>query len=195
MKSFVNIVVEGDLDEAVLKKIMGLLEIEVARVYGKKGKDYSKEKITGYNKAAEHSKWIVLVDLNNKFECAPILIKSYLPKPSFNLQFRVAVREVEAWLLADRESMAQFLKVSLDKIPSYPEEKDDPKMVLINIAQHSRSSSIREDIVPATGSTAKIGRAYNSRLTEFVINHWNPDHAADYAPSLKRALNRLSEWI
>jgi hypothetical protein len=42
-----NMVVEGDLDEAVLKKVLDVVGIEVGSVYGRRGKDYLREKMCG----------------------------------------------------------------------------------------------------------------------------------------------------
>ena len=108
----VSIAVEGELDEAVLKKLLASLGIENSRVYGKKGKDHLRENVPRYNQAAQYGKWVVLVDLNNEAECPPLLSTSWLPTRLRNFQFRIAVRAVEAWLLADRKEIARFLRVS-----------------------------------------------------------------------------------
>lgn len=52
--------------------------------------------------------------------------------------FRIAVREVEAWLLADAEQAAGFLAVPLARIPAEPETLPDPKATLIALAGRSR---------------------------------------------------------
>jgi hypothetical protein len=61
---FITIAVEGELDEVVLKKIVGLWEAEVTNVYGKRGKGYLQKNISRYNKAAEYGKWILTWNLN-----------------------------------------------------------------------------------------------------------------------------------
>ena len=48
--------------------------------------------------------------------------------------FRIAVREVEAWLIADREALAGFLKIKIMHVPYKPEELVDPKRVLLELA-------------------------------------------------------------
>jgi hypothetical protein len=53
---------------------------------------------------------------------------------------RVAVREVESWVLADRRRIANFLSAPLNSIPMDPEQLDDPKMALLTLARaHARS--------------------------------------------------------
>jgi hypothetical protein len=191
----VSIAVEGKLDEAVLTKLLLLVGIKVAAPYGKKGKDYLKKKIRGYNQAAKCGDgWIVLVDLDNDAECAPPFVASWLPDRSPNLQLRVAVRAVESWLLADSEEIAHFLGVPRQKIPAQPENEVVPKNTLINIARRSRSREIREDIVPRPDSSASQGPGYTSRLVEFTMRYWDPERAARRAPSLKRTFDSLLRW-
>jgi len=189
-----DIVVEGDLDKAVLERILIKLGIEVGRRYVLQGKDNIKRNLLQYNHAARYGNWVVLVDLNQDAECPPLLLSKWLPNRNPSLQLRVAVPEVEAWLLADRRGMARFLKVPEQRLPLMPEREVDPKRTLINIARHSRNRSIREDIVPAVGSTARQGKGYTSRLIDFVVNYWNPERAARISPSLKHTLNSLSRW-
>jgi len=190
----VNIAVEGELDEAVLKKVLASVNIKVANIFGKRGKDNLKENVPRYNQAAQYGRWAILVDLDNDAECPPPFIVSWLPTKNQNLQLRVAVRTVESWLLAERDGMARFLAVSKQRIPLYPEIEDNPKRILINIARHSRSKTIRTDIVPRGGSTATQGPGYTTRLIEFTMEYWNPERAADNAPSLKRSIDSLLEW-
>jgi hypothetical protein len=190
----VNIAVEGDLDEVVLRKLLNNLQVDVNRVYGKKGKNNLKENVVRYNQAARFGKWIILVDLNNDAECPPPFIQSWLPSRNQNLQLRIAVRAVEAWLLADRNEIARFLKVPAHHVPAQPESEVNPKTTLISLARRSRSKAIREDIVPSMGSTARQGPAYVSRLSEFTEKHWDIRRASSCAQSLKRTVDSLTQW-
>lgn len=105
--------------------------------------------------------------------------------------FRVVVRTVEAWLLADRERIARFLRVSPARIPTDPESIADPKNKLVQVAACSRSRDIREDLVPRPGSKKQVGPAYTSRLIEFILDSesgWRPRVAPNSADSLRRTL-------
>jgi hypothetical protein len=190
----VNIAVEGELDEAVLKKVLASVDIEVVNVFGKRGKNNLKENVPRFNQAAQYGRWVILVDLNNDAECPPPFVNSWLPSRNQNLQLRVAVRTIEAWLLAERDEIARFLAASKQRIPLYPENEDKPKRILINIARHSRSKAIRTDIVPKDGSTAIQGPGYTTCLIEFAIKYWNPERAASNASSLKRSIKSLLRW-
>lgn len=96
--------VEGDIDEAVLRRLLDLVGAKAGPVHGKNGKAQLLQRLRSYGQAARFSAWFVLVDLDHDASCAPGFVSRWLPEPvSDTLCFRVAVREVEAWLLADRE--------------------------------------------------------------------------------------------
>lgn len=111
-----------------------------------------------------------------------------------NLLFRIAVREVESWLLADQVNLARFFGIAQSSIPARPDELPDPKQKLIDLARKSRNRRLREDIVPRKGSTAKQGPDYNVRLEEFVNGIWNPRTAAESSPSLHRATLKIERF-
>jgi len=96
--------------------------------------------------------------------------------------------------MADREAFSKYLLISMDKIPLRTDQIADPKEFLVNLARKSRRLRLRKDLIPAHGSTSKIGPGYNARLGEFVQKHWDVDKAAQNSPSLARALQRLREF-
>lgn len=147
----------------------------------------------GFNAAAEFQPWIVLVDLNGEFECAPALVKFWLPRPAKHMRLRVAVRSIEAWLMADLENLATFMGVSRDSIPSRPDSIQDPKLKLVSLARRSRFKDIRFDLVPSAESRRIVGPAYSSRLTKFVLERWDPQNAKRRSPSLRATADRLAE--
>lgn len=187
----ISAAVEGVIDEAVMRKLISHVGATPGDVYGKQGKTYLRQKITGYNNAARHAPWTVLVDLNGEAECAPTLRQSWLAAPAPMLCFRVAVREVEAWLLSDAECLADFLGVARRRIPGNVEQLNDPKTEMVNLARNSRRRAIRADMVPRPESGRSVGAAYSSRLIEFVTQYWRPDQALHQADSLRRAINCL----
>lgn len=99
---------------------------------------------------------LMLTDLDND-RCAPDKIAVWLGRaPSRRFLFRICVREVEAWLLADREAMAAFLKVRIGTLPLAPESLPDPKAKLIALARDSPRRRIRVGLTPV--GHAAIGR-------------------------------------
>jgi hypothetical protein len=167
-------------------------------VYGKQGKKPLRAAINGYNNAGRHRPWVVLVDLDQDADCAPNLCRAWISEKSPKLCFRVAVREVEAWLLSDRESIARFLSVPISRVPIDPESETNPKQTMVNLAATSKRKSIREDMVPRSGSGRSVGPAYTSRLVEFIQSPeslWRPNHAANHSQSLQRCMRCLEQLV
>lgn len=190
----INLAFEDPLHEAVLRKIFSQLNFAVGKCFSHGGYGYLKTKIQGFNNAARVTPFLVLTDLD-QVGCAPLLIKDWLPVPKHpNLLFRVAVREVESWVLAHRESMAKYLGVNKDKIPVKVDEILDPKKALINLARKSKYRAIREAIVPRTGSSAQQGPDYNGKLIIFVNDYWDVETAALNSPSLQKMINALVSY-
>lgn len=150
----INLAVEDDLSEAILREILKFPYV-IGACFKKQGFGYLKKNVRGFNNAAKGKVFMLLTDLD-KAECAPTLMQEWLSIPKHpNFLFRVAVREVESWILASRSEFADFLKISKELIPIKPDEIDDPKQLLINLANKCRDRKLREAIVPRTGSTAK----------------------------------------
>jgi hypothetical protein len=160
--------VEGDVDAAIVERLAEHVGATIGTIYGRRGKSFLRTRIVNYNSAARLRPWMVLLDLDNDFSCAPELIEAWLPRPQRLMCFRVAVREVESWLIADRERIASFLGISTSVVPLDPEKPLDPKDTVVSLARRSRRREIREDIVPRPGSGRTIGPAYVSRLMEYV---------------------------
>lgn len=187
--------VEGPIDEAVLRRLVALVGAQLGPVYGKKGKQYLQQKLTGYNRAARFSPWIVLVDLDQDADCAPAFRDSWLPEPSPLMYFRVSVRAIEAWLLADQKGLATFLSVPIARIPKEPETQIQPKRAMISTAHYSRRREIRDDMLPRPSSGRLVGPGYTSRLIEFVMTEWRPDVAAQSSDSLNRCVRCLRQLV
>ena len=191
----VSIAVEGIADEMLVRKLILYSGGSPGTVYGKNGKPFLRRGIQGFNNAARQWPWLVLVDLDHDADCAPPLRDEWIPDPAPYLCFRVAVREIEAWLMADAGSLASFLSVARSRIPSDPEQLHEPKAEMVNLARSSRRRSIREDMVPREGSGRSIGPAYTSRLVEYIQSAWRPEAAMDHAESLARAIACLRRVI
>jgi hypothetical protein len=190
--------VEGLVDETVLRRLVEVVGARLGAVYGKKGKQHLQQKLDSYNQAARFKQWVVLVDLDQDADCAPLLRDSWLPKPSPYMHFRVSVRAIEAWLLADQQNLSTFLAVSASRIPSDPEAESQPKRTMVELAKHSHRREIREDMVPRPSSGRMVGPGYTSRLIEFVTatsTGWRPDTAARSSDSLNRCLRCLRQLV
>jgi len=187
----VNLAVEGASDVSVLKRILSYVGLAVAGVYGRGGKSQLDKSIAAYNEAAKLRPWVVVRDLDRDAACAPDLVAELLPVPAEWMRFRVAVREIETWILADAGAVSRFLGIRRALVPAAPEILDDPKRALIDLASQSRWESIKADMVRVAGASISEGPAYVSRINEFVTNTWSPHVARHRSDSLRRCIQRL----
>ena len=189
--------VEGIGDEAVVRALVESVGLQVGNVYVKRGKGDLDKKLAAFQQASQYAPWLVVRDLDHDASCAPDFLRSLddsitASSPGHFL-LRLAVREIESWLLGDRESLADYLKVSADILPRSPDELDDPKLALVTAARRSRSAVIRREVVPARASSARVGPSYTAHLIRFSTGPWDPARAARRSGSLKRALSALKE--
>jgi hypothetical protein len=194
---FINIAVEGVTDETVVTRILQHIGLTPGLVRGRRGKADLLKLLPNYNQAASFANWLVVIDLDQDADCAPIYQQTILPNPSRGMMLRVAVREIEAWLLADREHLAAFLGIAVENVPANPDAEIDPKNTLISLARRCRKTALREDIVPREGSGAKVGPGYVSRILEFILqseHRWRPEVAAEHSDSLRRCIEALQNW-
>ena len=192
----ISLAVEDQLSEAVLKKILSTAEDRflVSKCYSRGGFGYLKKNIAGFNNAAKGIPFLVITDLDTS-TCPPALIREWLPYPKHpNLLFRIAVREVEAWLLADCNGFARYLGIAIEGIPCDVESIKDPKRRLIELAQKSRNRRLREAIVPGSKSDARQGPDYNGALISFVNEFWDIKAAMVNSVSLKRTVNAVIDF-
>lgn len=187
--------VEDEPSAAVVRRLVRtyrkdvvLSNVIVARGYGK-----LRVQAPRYNKASLHTPFFLLTDLD-RASCAPGLVEEWLdgrPREASFL-FRVAVREVEAWLLADQAGIAKLLGIETILVPTDVEGLPDPKRTLVDLARHSGIRDLRRGLVPAEGSTAQVGPSYVDLVAGFAEKRWNPERARRAAPSLDAAIVALA---
>jgi hypothetical protein len=189
------LVVEGDMDAAIVARLLRHLSLpQPTNIVGRAGKERIVSNLDKYNNAAALMPVIVLLDLDNE-TCAPTYVDALLPARSLQLCMRVAVREIEAWLLADRDGIAQHLAVSRDLVPRDPESEQDPKRLVVNLAKRSRTRWIREEVAPRPGAKRLVGAAYVEHLLAFVHTKWDIDQSIANAASLERACRDLQRRL
>ena len=141
-----------------------------------------------YNEAGKNTSVMGLADLEQE-QCAPLLLASKLPCKSAGFHLRIAVRMLESWLLADRQSMARFLKVPISALPTNPDNEAHAKRVLVDIARKSTSKTIRDALVP-DDSGGVVGPDYVATMSKFIEQHWRASVARKTSPSLEKACQR-----
>ena len=183
-----QIVIEDDLSLELAKKVIyntknnfliDRVWPNVSRKKSTRGSGYIQTKVNAFNNAAANKNILILTDLDQQ-DCAPTFINNLLVRHKEDKLFlRIAVREVESWLLADRENFAKYISISPTIINSNPDELDDPKEHLFTLSRRSKKRIIREGI-PPIDKTARMGAEYNPLLIKFVQDYWD----------LKKAMNR-----
>lgn len=190
----VILAVEDRLSDEVATKILEKFGVEIVKRIGYQGKSDLERKATEFNRAASGIAVFLLTDLDSPRDCPPRLIHSWVKGPlNPRFLFRVAVMEVESWIMADRMGFAAFLAIPLHRIPSPTDDILNPKEFLVSLARRSQKKTVRDALVPTQGANLSVGTEYNTLLSEFVQNHWDLERAAMVSPSLKRTLNRLSQ--
>lgn len=198
----IYIATEDRLSEAIAEKMILTAGHKVADKIPKDrrrhaGFGYLKVRLPDFIRACHSGLYfLVLTDLDAA-PCPPELLDDWLgggEKPQ-SLLLRIAVREVEAWVLADREHFSGWLGISENDLPEAPEANHDPKATLLAVAKKTKRRNIKEGLLPKKGATSKIGLEYNDLLCAFVSREWNIENAAKLAPSLERALQRLREIV
>lgn len=193
----IALVVEDVLSFVLMEKVLAHTgrSYKVLRPLVERGVGNIYKSVAKYLSACHALPHVVLVDLDQS-ACAPQLRVQWgvasVPK---SMLFRVAVREAEAWVLADREGFAGFAAIPVNKIASSPESLADPKQELINLVRRSRNKRLVAELVPTQGSAVSIGPLYNERLGQFVRERWDVDAAMALSPSLGRTFERLRSFM
>lgn len=183
---YINIAVEGPLDAAVLGRLVDDAGAALARpAFTKGGRAPLLADLRRYVRAARISPWVVMCDLDRD-HCAPAFVDQHAPEAPPDFCFRIAVRAVESWLLADI-GIASYLGVSVASLPRNPDSEQHPKRLLLQLAQGARHRRVRDGLYSGD-SPNQVGPEYNLMLSEFAGERWDPQQAAHRSDSLRRAI-------
>jgi hypothetical protein len=187
---------EDPLSEAVAEtRLCQVGGHSVALRLRKDGFGYLKSRVRDFDNVARTVMPVLLVTDLDQAPCAPDLIARWLPSGHHpRLLFRVAVRETESWLLADRAAFAELLGVPQARVPGRPDELPDPKAALLGLVRGSKRRELKAELLPRTGVSSPVGLGYNDRLGRFVRESWDSRRAAKSSPSLARTLARLAQF-
>lgn len=197
----IYILCEDSLSKVIIEKMIKYalpdLNLTLSNFGRLEGKSYIQKKINDINNLSIPQPFFILVDLDEE-SCAPQLIKQWLKRPCRNnLLFRIAVHEVEAWLLADVDGFSHFLQMDYSFINQEilnPDEIRNPKEKLISLVDRSRKRELKNDMVNKHQTYFRQGPGYNTRLIEYVLSFWNIERAAKKSESLNRSLKALRNW-
>jgi hypothetical protein len=191
------ILVTEDLpSEAVAHRLLAHIDPDANfNSIGRGGVGYVQSKLRGLNRAAPGVRIVAIADRDSVRKCPIETIRAWLGGSDRhqNLIVRMAEMEIESWIMADREGVAGFLEVALNRIPQFPDTIEDAKQELVNISRQSRNRSVREQMCPAPGAGRVVGPGYNALVENFVRARWRPARAFPNSPSLRRAERRIRE--
>ena len=193
--TWVTLATEDALSEAVGDKLVSehASHLHIAQRLRRNGFGYLRSRLPNFCEMAVHQPVLLITDLDRR-PCAGALVSDWMKgreKPT-GLLLRVAVREVEAWVLADHVAVRSVLRRPTQSLPHDPDGLDDPKQYLINLAKKG-PRAMRDAVVPATGAIAAQGLGYNEFLVAMINQQWSPERAAERSDSLRRARGRLAQ--
>lgn len=190
----VALAIEDDLTKAVGLRLLAELPVPITPnlILHKGGSGYLKSRMDSWRKISQRQVVLLITDLD-RTACPLALRTDWLGKTHTpaNLMLRIAVREVESWVLADHVAVRKLIG---DKgtLPHLPDDLADPKQHFLNIAKLA-PRQVRQDLVRESGAVSSQGIGYNACLTAWVQSVWCPERAAERSPSLQRTRRRLNE--
>lgn len=158
----------------------------------KNGAGYLRSNISKWAQLARRHPVVVLTDLD-RLACPVDLLASWQIglHSSRDLFLRIAVREVESWLMADHQALRKLIGPR-GALPAHPDEIAEPKQYLLRMAERAPRKVRSELLVPA-GAFSSQGMGYNSLLSNLIRTEWSPQRAALRSPSLQRTCDRLEQ--
>lgn len=187
------LVVEGDTDLPVARKLAADADLPVWTEIDSGGKGQLDAHYEGYNRAANGSPWLVIRDLDVDATCPGEFVGRLRrgSPPSPWMCFRLAVREIEAWLLADHVGAAGYFGFRESSVPANPDDEDDPTLTLLDLVRRAGKARLKGAMPRRPGGSAVVGPLYEATIIDFGTNHWDLGRAARRSPSLRRARQRL----
>lgn len=192
----VHYAVEGVTDVPVIERLIRLCGGEPNQRLVARGKAKLDPKIPGILRSSgPQNPWVVLRDLDHDATCAVDFMRSMDYQRVQFAEVRIAVRQIEAWLLADHIGFSEAFAVPMSKLPADPDDCDDAKRAVIDACVHSRRRVIKSDMLPRPGSHRKVGPGYEGSVIAYATSGWDPNRAAERSGSLARAVDRISTLV
>jgi len=191
----IAIATEDQLSEAIALRLISEIQTPhfIQHKLGKTGNGYLRSKMGNWYRMAQHQVMVVVTDLDRANCLVEFRDQWLVAEPPANLVFRIAVREVESWVLADHHAMRELIGVK-GVLPVAPDDLADPKRALLGLAKGA-PKQVRDDLLKVTNGNLTQGLGYNARLTAWINSEWSPKRAADRSPSLAKARSRLKEVV
>jgi hypothetical protein len=191
----VTLATEDELSETIALRILAdYPDLLIGSCLRRGGNGYLRSRMRNFCEIARHGPVLVVTDLDTH-ACPAALRADWLhqlpPPPAMLL--RVAVREIESWLLADHDAILVLLgKPARRRLPDNPDILLNPKDFLLDLAKGA-PKIVRQELRADAGAVARQGLGYNNRLCALVRELWHPQRAAERSPSLERTIARVRE--
>lgn len=191
--SGITLATEDELSEQVGLCLVTEVGLHAHQCLRRGGSGYLRSRVCNFCQMAAREPVILITDLDQS-ACAPALIADWLQgaEQPAGFVFRVAVREIESWLIADHDALRALMGQRVRAITEDPDSLNDPKRTLLKIAEKA-PRDVRDDLLARRNAVASQGLGYNARLCAMVREHWSPTRAANRSPSLARMRRRLRE--
>lgn len=193
----INIVLatEDELSESLGDKLIfeANKNLNVSMRLRKGGFGYLKGRLPSLCKLSKVQPIVLFTDLD-KMNCPLKLMDLWfrgVSKPE-GLLFRVVVREIESWVLADHKGFSEYFGISPAKLPPNPDLLPDPKAFLLKLVGGSKRE-IRESMIAKKGALAIQGVGYNTILCDFIRTSWTSSRAIQRSDSLEKAYLRIRD--
>lgn len=190
----ISIATEDVLSEKVIIRLLcDSKKFNIVNRLGKRGNGYIFSNIKKLNELAKVHHVLVVTDLDNNTNKDAFInsIMRSIEIKHERLHIAIPIREIESWILSDRDGLSKYFKISKDKITPQPDLLRDPKSEIINLAQKGKNSETRRGIPAAQGSSCKMGLSYNTLLSNFVDDSWSYERARLNSESLKETIELL----
>lgn len=157
----IAVISEDAVTQALLHKCIShyLPARKIVRTEVKNGRGNVQREIPSYIALSSVMPVVLGVDLDQD-RCAPSLLNSWGVKPTQapQLLLRVAVREAESWLLADRQRLAKYIGAKTDDITKDPDSLVDPKIEFLSHVYRTSTPELRGRLLPRNfGKHPRIG--------------------------------------
>ncbi|RQV28075.1 DUF4276 family protein [Burkholderia cenocepacia] len=191
--TWIVLATEDELSEQVGLCLAAEAGLDVGQRLRKNGNGYLRSRIPNFCQMAQQQPVFLITDLDQSTSASSLIADWFgqTPCPA-NFLFRIAIREVEAWLLADHDAIRALFGRRVGRLPDSPDNLPDPKQALLALADLA-PRRIREEVVVKRGSVASQGIGYNPVLCAWVRDTWQASRAAGRSPSLARTIDRLQE--
>ena len=167
-----------------------------------------KSSIKKYNQLSQKYPVILLTDLDEE-PCGPVGKEKLLRDVQKSRDFvvNIAVDEVDAWLMADKDGFANYFGVPLSIMPNSVPQKMSGRKALPELSlpvksswfithqlmQHSTNAERKAQVEVSPKDKNCKGKEYNTAIVPFVRNVWNPEKARLASDSLNRMILRIEK--